>query len=208
MSDRKNPLKNPAEPATSIIQLLLVFWGIGGVVGVILVLTGSGSFLFFGADHLCVETGGVTSVDVPVTGLRPEASAVSNEIRFCVSPGTGEQHFLWGLANVPSLLMQLVVLLLGLRVVNAIRDGGLHTSLTVRRLRVLGWLLLAGCVVVSLAEAFARSGFLATLFPSGSPWFEQWHFPLWAVVLGCVLLSLARIIRIGSELEKDLEGTV
>ncbi|MFB9904517.1 DUF2975 domain-containing protein [Allokutzneria oryzae] len=109
---------------------------------------------------------------------------------------------------MPSLIVRLIALLLGLRLVSGIRDGGLHTSSTVRRLRVLGWLLLLGCVAVSLVEAFARSGFLATLFPAGAPWFEQWDFPLWAVVLGCVLLSFAKIIRIGSEMREDLEGTV
>ncbi|GAA3993102.1 hypothetical protein GCM10022247_10470 [Allokutzneria multivorans] len=211
MAQKNDPLDNPAEPAAAIVRVLLVLVGVGYAVSILLAVFGIGSFHPFGSDQLCEESSGVMQRSLAMDGLRPGTEAHVLEIRFCAEPVTGEQRVLWGVANHLGTLLNIGLLVFAYRLVSAVRDSGLHTALTARRLRVLGWLLVLGCAAASLIETAARSAFLSSVLDPArySPaWYAHWEFPVWPLILGCVLLSLARIIRIGSEMQKDLEGTV
>ena len=211
MKQKNNPLDNPAEPAAAIVRVLLALVALGLIVTIASAVFGSGSFHPFTSDRLCEESGSVTHRQLTIEGLRPGTDALATEVRFCAGPVNVGQRVLWGVANLLGTVVQLALLAFAHRLATAVRDNGLYTALTARRLRVLGWLLVAGCVTASVIEAAASAAFLGTVLDPGHynvVWYMNWEFPLWPVILGCVLLSLARIIRIGSELEKDLEGTV
>ena len=84
-----------------------------------------------------------------------------------------------------------------------------------RMLVVLGWLVIAGSAVATVAEGVAGTYFLASAVTVPVPVKADVTSALYDAVLGsssllvgCALLTLARIMRAGSLMRDDLEGTV
>jgi hypothetical protein len=92
----------------------------------------------------------------------------------------------------------------------AARDG-LYTARFARLVLILGWWLLAGGLVATLTEAFARLNLLGQLVTWNVDW-GQWPVAWsvsWPVVfIGLGLITFARIMRISAGMRADLEGTV
>jgi hypothetical protein len=202
--------RNPLEPAATVVQTMLLLWL---VLAAITVVSGSGSVLGFGQGELCVQAAsGLSRVAADAVPTRDGVRAEVSEIRYCAQQPTGGQRMDWALTTAPSALLYLVLLLLALRLIWGANRRGLYTAETAGRLRVLGWFLLVGGVVASIVEAVARVRFLDTVV-SYQPhveatWLQQWDMSIWVVLIACVLLSFARITRIGNTMRKDLEGTV
>jgi len=81
-------------------------------------------------------------------------------------------------------------------------------------LMVLGWFVIAGSVVAWVAHGVAGAYFLASAVTVPVPVKDDVLSALYAAVLGapvlvgCAVLTLARIMRAGSLMRDDLEGTV
>jgi hypothetical protein len=76
---------------------------------------------------------------------------------------------------------------------------------------ILGWWLLAGGLVSTVAEAFARVNLLsqlATWYVNWGQWPVAWSVSWPVVFIGLGLITFARIMRISAGMRADLERTV
>ena len=92
----------------------------------------------------------------------------------------------------------------------AARDG-VYTARAAGLVLILGWWLLAGGLVATMAEAFARVSLLGQLVTRNVDWGQwQWAWSVsWPVVfIGLGLIIFARVMRISAGMRADLEGTV
>ncbi|HWN59753.1 MAG TPA: hypothetical protein VNO25_03705, partial [Streptosporangiaceae bacterium] len=108
-------------------------------------------------------------------------------------------------------LLRLGAFYLAMRLTRAAARDGVYTAQAARLVLILGWWLLAGGLVATVAEAFARVNLLAQLVTWPVDW-GQWPVAWsvsWPVVLiGLGLIIFARIMRISAGMRADLEGTV
>ena len=98
-----------------------------------------------------------------------------------------------------------------MRLARAAARDGVYTAQAARLVLILGWWLLAGGLVATVAEAFARVNLLSQLVTWPVDW-GQWPAAWsvsWPVVwFGLGLIIFARIMRISAGMRADLEGTV
>jgi hypothetical protein len=87
----------------------------------------------------------------------------------------------------------------------------LGTAQAARLVLSLGWWLLAGGLVASLAEGLARLnllGLLVTWHVDWAHWPASWGWSWPVEWLGLGLIIFARIMRVSAGMRADLEGTV
>jgi hypothetical protein len=139
---------------------------------------------------------------------------VSDPLSVCVMNATDGQRALAYLGSAPQTLLKLAVfVLVGWLLLIARREGPFVPRVH-RMLMVLGWLVIAGSVVASVAHGAAGAYFLASAVTVPVPVKDDVLSALYGAVLsvpvlaGCAVLTLARIIRAASLMRDDLEGTV
>jgi len=189
------------------------------VIGAIASLAGRNTSIWgYGHGSLCApvtQTGlNVVYHNNIVAGTRPGAySGTGDSLEMCTSHPTLGQRTLVTLTQAPTYLLYLGVLVqLWLLVLAARRNGPFALGIS-RRLRVLGWFILAGAVVTAVGQSLARTFFTRTVVKASvPPWSDAINsvltnlIPLLLIV--CGLLTLARIIRAGARMYDDLAGTV
>jgi hypothetical protein len=144
-------------------------------------------------------------------GLSPGVRATWDTASVCTAHPTAGQYLAFAVTLLPLDLLRLGALYLAMRLAcTAARDGA-YTAQFARLLLILGWWLLAGELVATIAEGFARVNLLGQL----STWHVDWlHWPVpwsvsWPVVfIGLGLIIFARVMRISVGMRADLEGTV
>jgi hypothetical protein len=144
-------------------------------------------------------------------GLSPGVRATWNTASLCTAHPTAGQGLAFAVSLLPLGLLRLGVLYLAMRLARTAAADGVHTAQFARLVLILGWWLLAGGVVATIAEAFARMNLLGQLVTWNIDW-GRWpaawsvSWPVFWFALG--LIILARIMRIGAGMRADLEGTV
>ena len=155
--------------------------------------------------------------DGPTLVGAPAATSVSgpsNPMSVCVLNATGRQRALAYLGSAPSTLFKLAVFVLVAWLLLVARRRGPFAPRVHRMLVVLGWLVIAGSAVASVAHDVAGAYFLASAVTVPVPVKDDLISALYDGVLGapllvgCAVLTLARIMRAGSLMRDDLEGTV
>jgi hypothetical protein len=210
--ERANPTE-PLESVTAFFGLLLLIAALAGA-GLVLFQPGAGSF-----SSVCVNAPSVSMSDSgwqPVSGFtaRPGAAlAVAGQLQACLNhPGAG-QWLLYYLMLVPSALVWAGVIVLLWLMMRTARREGPFTLGVAAAMRRLGWLILGGSVVASVIHAVALSQLLVMMMNAPSPWVG----PAWGAVrgvapvpllAGAALLTLARVIRLGSAMDDEIKGTV
>jgi len=94
-----------------------------------------------------------------------------------------------------------------------IRSAGPFAVTVARRLRFLGWFVLAGSLDVAVGQSVAQSAFVSTVVTGSVAAVRNAvdagigviFVPL---LIACGLLTLARVIRAGARMSDDLAGTV
>jgi uncharacterized membrane protein YraQ (UPF0718 family) len=216
MTTERRKLTEPLGSVTVIFGgLLLAFT----VIGVILALTGSGSLWGFGHAAICAtQPGTYGSSDWATTSLgvtaRPGASiAVNGALQACAAhPGTG-QRALYTLTSLPGWLVWGCVLFLLWRVISAARRTGPFTAQAAAAMRRLGWLIIAGSVVAALIQGFALDELLNTMLVPRASFYNLITAPLYALLpvpalAGAALLTFARFVRLGADMDDEIQGTV
>jgi hypothetical protein len=139
---------------------------------------------------------------------------VSDPLSVCVMNATDGQRALAYLGSAPPTVLKLAVfVLVGWLLLIARREGPFVPRVH-RMLMVLGWLVIAGSVVASVAHGAAGAYFLASAVTVPVPVKDDVLSALYDAVLsvpvlaGCAVLTLARIMRAASLMRDDLEGTV
>jgi hypothetical protein len=205
-------LTEPLESVTAFFGLLLLT----------LVLAGAGLVLFQPRSgplwSLCVSQPGVSmnsSNWQPVDATaRPGATLmVDGHLQGCLTHPGIVQWFLYYLMLIPSAFVWAgVIVLLWLMMRTARRDGPFTPRVAAAMWR-LGWFILGGSVVAGVLHAVALGQLIVSIMNSSSPYAG----PIWDAVrgvapipllAGAALLTLARIIRLGSAMDDEIRATV
>ena len=145
------------------------------------------------------------------SGLAPGVQAAWNGAVLGAAHPTAGQGLAFALTLLPPGLLRLGTLYLAMRLARTAARDGLYTIQAARLMLSLGWWLLAGGLVATVAEGFARLNLLGLLVTWHVDWVHQpgsWA-PSWPVAwIGLGLIVFAYIMRTGAEMRGDLEGTV
>ena len=199
-----------------------VFWLVVVVTAVqlILALTRFGALLIAvpraqSAARVCLITAPAllqhagTGLSHP--GLAPGVHATWDTAFVCTAHPTTGQYLAFAVTLLPLDLLRLGALYLVMRLARTAAADGVYTPQAARLVLILGWWLLAGGLVATVAEAFARVNLLSRLVTWHVNW-GQWPVAWsvsWPVVwFGLGLIIFARIMRISAGMRADLEGTV
>ena len=145
------------------------------------------------------------------SSLAPGVQASWNGAILGTAHPTAGQALAFAVTLLPAGLLRVGTLYLVMRLAHAVASDGIYTARAARLVLSLGWWLLAGELVASLAQGFARLNLLSLLVTWHVDW-GQWP-AAWSVSwpvfwFGLGLIIFARIMRIGAEMRADLEGTV
>ena len=144
-------------------------------------------------------------------GLAPGVRATWGSASLCTVHPTVGQALAFAVTLLPVDLLRLGALYLVKRLARTAARDGVHTAKAARLVLILGWWLLAGALVATAGEAFARVNLLAQLVSWQVDW-GQWP-AAWSVSwpvfwFGLGLIVFARVMRAGAAMRADLEGTV
>ena len=144
-------------------------------------------------------------------GLAPGVQAAWDTAYVCTAHPTVGQALAFAVTLLPLDLLRLGALYLAQRLARTAARDGVYTDRAARLLLILGWWLLAGGLVATVAEALARLNLLGQLVTWNVDW-GQWPVAWsvdWPVAwIGLGLITFARVMRIGAGMRADLEGTV
>jgi hypothetical protein len=130
-------------------------------------------------------------------------------MNLCTNRPSGGQQVLNVLSTAPSYYFFLGVLIIIWLLLREAEKHGLYTARIPAHLRRLGWYLLVGSLVVMIVQGEAASHLAATMLNNvtlGA--LDYWQMPWETVLIALGVLSFARIMRIGSTMREDLDGTV
>lgn len=184
---------------------LLVCGFLGGVIGA---LTGHGSILGFGEDFICVDTSSEASAATDTFWLSPHpgVNVMTTGYRLCTDHPSVAQSWWYSLERLPSTATGIVVVLTTFLTLRQAQIRGLYTPGFASKLRFLGWFLVIEGLVQEPVESFAAHKLWHTM-ADGSISLGQ-NIGWLELLAGLALLSLARIMRVGSAMREDLEGVV
>lgn len=209
-TDRKltQPLGGAVKFILVLVAILLAFVLIVAVFGQI-GLFGLGSGPACSGVHL----NGMTVTGTAASHLRAGSTASAGTVQLCASHPTTAQRVLVSLTQVPLVALYLVIILLLAQLLRTIRSAGPFAIIVARRLRFLGWFVLAGSLIVVTGQSAAQSAFVSTVITGPVPAVRNaieagLAALLVTLLIACGLLTLARVIRVGAQMSDDLAGTV
>lgn len=213
---------NRLEPLATVVTWAFWVAVVATVARVILALFGQGPW--FGAHiggpspslpGVCLNTAQAllqhTGSGLSQAGLSPGVHATLNTANVCAAHPTGWQALAFTVTMLPIDLLRLGVLYLAMRLARTAARDGVYTAQAARLLLILGWWLLAGGLVATVTEAFARLnllGQMVTWIVDWGQWPVAWSVSWPVVWIGLGLIVFARVMRIGAGMRADLEGTV
>jgi hypothetical protein len=203
--------RSPVEPIATVVDVLLLVFIISlpaFVIGMVLPLAGV-TEAFVSVD-VPGPTGAGDGVPLGRWSVRPDVTPNTLGLRlFDATPDLAQQIW-YAMTRLSDTTLLLAALVLTFHLIRRTRRDGLYSTATARRLRVLGWVLVAGSLAGMVVTSLARNQLLATMVNEDVGWLH----PItpdapWTVLLtGAGILTFARIMRIGVAMRKDLEGTV
>jgi hypothetical protein len=206
-------LTEPLESVTAFFGMLLLFAVLAGAV---LVLSQRGTAPL---SSVCVSPPSVSMSNgswQPVSGFtaRPGAALmVEGRLEGCLTHPGAIQWLLYYLMLIPSVVVWVGVIVLLWLMMRTARREGPFTPRVATAMRRLGWFVLGGSVIASVIHAVALSQLIVTMMNSPSPYVG----PAWDAVrgvapvpllAGAALLTLARVIRLGSAMDDEIKATV
>lgn len=155
------------QPLGRAVRFTLVLAAVLLGIVVIFAVFGTVSLFELGSGPACsaARANGiaVTATAGPLAHLRTGVTSGGGQILLCVSHPTTGQRLLVSLTQVPAVALYLAVVLLLWQLLRVIRVAGPFAVTVARRLRFLGWFVLAGSVVVAASESVAQSAFVSTM---------------------------------------------
>jgi hypothetical protein len=190
-------------------RMLLWLIGLGFVVAVAAMPFGHGNILGWGTNWICVTTDGIDFGTAGIPGdLNPHMgiSAGASGLRLCTGTPSTEQRWWYSLEQLPGTATGIAVVLTTYLVLRQAQRHGLYSPGIATRIRFLGWFLIAASVLSPTMEVYASHKLWATMADGAMP--TEWS-PVWLFLFaGIALLSLARIMAVGTAMREDLEGVV
>jgi len=147
-----------------------------------------------------------------VDGLVHGAQATADLVTLCASNPSPGLRLLGLMASWPPAILWLI-LLLRLRGLfrTASKLGGLYAPATAGRLRFLGWIMTAGAIAVAILGSVAKWLIYNNLvhYPGGGSFNPDYiTFPFTFFFLGLALLTVARVMRVGTTMREELDVTI
>ncbi len=203
------------QPLGGAVKFILIAAAV--LLGIVLIFAVFGTIQLggLGSGPACtgVRLTGLTIAGPAVAHLQPGTTATGGTVALCASHPTAGQRALVGLTWIPAVAMYLAVVLLLAQLLQVVHTAGPFATAVARRLRFLGWFVLAGSVIVAASQSVAQSAFASTVAAGPVPAVSHAVSAGLAVLLvplliACGLLTLARVIRAGARMSDDLAGTV
>jgi hypothetical protein len=216
LSTERRKMTEPLESMTAVFGGLLL---LAVAAGAVFTLAGSGSLFGFGHATVCATQpntgyGGSDWTSHLGVAARPGASiSINGTLQACAAhPGVG-QRILYTLMTLPGVLVWGCVLFLLWRVIRAAGQTGPFRVPVAVAMRRLGWLIIVGSVAAAALQGFALDQLLNTMLTEqdhyGDVITEPFHALLPVPALaGAALLTFARIIRLGAQMDEEIKGTV
>jgi hypothetical protein len=204
------------QPLGGLLAFLVTLVVLAIAIGFIAFGSGGLPYPGLGSVPQCVNVTtngvGVQSNGPLLAGLKPGVtSGVNGTVPVCVLHPDAGQRALVFLTAAPSTLVGLVVLALIGWLLLTVRREGPFVPRVAGILRFLGWFVLVGWVAAEIAQNLAGAYFLASVetepVPVGADVLSGFSLLIPALA-ACTLLTLARIMRVGSRMRDDLAGTV
>jgi hypothetical protein len=203
------------QPLGGAVKFILVLAAALLLIVLIFAVFGTIELGGLGSGPACagVHLNGMAVTGPAVAHLRPGTTASGGRVMLCASHPTAGQRALVGLTWAPSIALYLAVILLLGHLLRVLRSAGPFAVTVARRLRFLGWFVLAGSLMVVVGQSAAQSAFVSTVITSSVPAVRNAAEAGLAVIfvpllIACGLLTLARVIRAGAQMSDDLAGTV
>ncbi|MFD0632339.1 DUF2975 domain-containing protein [Catenulispora yoronensis] len=211
--------RDPLQPLLAVVDIIFSGLVVITVLGAGMAVFSHGTS-FFGWSRtvpysVCVPTDDsdfhATGVTVEPGGLRPGTSASMRSASICLLHPTTGQAVTLTIAQVTGFVLFAGAFYLVRRLLRDAAKNGLFTPDLARSLRTLGWWRLAGEVIATVIVAAVRIRLLSRMVTDHigpGHWYGYLHGS-WAVIFfGVGLITAARIMRVGSVMREDLEGTV
>jgi hypothetical protein len=214
MTTPRRKLTEPLGSVTEFLGLMLLFLLVA-VLG--FTAFGSGSIGGFGDASVCVtQPGNIgdSSWTTQLATARPGASIqINGQVQACADHPSFGQRVLYTLTGLPGLLVWGSVLFLLWRVIVAARRTGPFTISVATAMRRLGWVILVGTVAATAIQGLATDQLLNEMIRPGSGYADGLIEPIRAMVpvpllAGSALLTFARIMRRGADMDDEIKGTV
>lgn len=184
-------------------------------------VSGSGSFLGVGHGPICMAQPDTTYADsrwgapAGVTAHPGASVNVTGTVQACAShPGTG-QRVLYTITTLPGTLIWACILFLLWRLIRTAGRTGPFTVPVATAMRRLGWLILAGNAAAAAVQSLAGGLLLRTVVtvPDWSPALSMAYATVRAVLpipalVAAALLTFARIVLAGADMDDEIKGTV
>lgn len=206
---RRTKVRNPLEPLATINGMVLSLLVLGNAWGIISTLFGMNSLLGWGRRAFICTTSKNTGSQIQPSQwmqLHTGVNASPDTVQLCADKATAGQRWWYSLGQLPGMITVLTVVLLTYLVLRHAERFGLYSPGIATRMRVLGWFLLVESILGPTITVSANRKLWSTMAdgPSSFQWLPGWS----ALFAGLALLSLARIMRVGTEMREDLEGVV
>jgi hypothetical protein len=212
----RRKVTEPLGSVTAIFGTLLVAVVLTAAV---FALVGRASFEGFGRASICAAQPNAeygAGADHQGVFARPGVSvSVNGTLEACVNHPGVMQRVLYTLTTLPGLLTWGCMLFLLWRVIVAARRRGPFTAQVAVAMRWLGWLIIAGTIVSAVVQRFALDQLVHSMLTTqaGIGGFEAIAVALAALLpvpalAGAALLTMARIIRLGADMDEEIKGTV
>ncbi|WP_281155624.1 DUF2975 domain-containing protein [Streptomyces sp. HYC2] len=211
----RNPLEPISTAVTGVLTLLAALMGMGLLASL---FADNVHVLGIGEKFICATDANTRIGDdgQPSPDFAPAPGATFTtdaHPEYCTEAPRTVQSLLNTATQLAPFIFVVGALLLALWVIRSAARDGLYATQTAERLRRLGWWILAGSVLTSIATSMAEKALLATLrlnsdisaVPAG---LLSWDVPFLAILTGLGVLSFARIMRVGITMREDLDGTV
>ena len=205
--------RNPYEPFATVIRICAGVYLAALPISLVSAALGWSHVFGLGQQQLCaVDSNIAWGADGGLTGVvRPGVNVSSVATSLCINHATLGQQLLTALTQVPGFVFYGVALVLLWWLLNGARRYGPFTAVNAHRVRFIGWWLIAGGIVTSSVARVAHNVLIGAMMQSSAAprWFNNLpSLPVSAVLTGLGLIVIARIIRVGAQMNDDLAGTV
>jgi Protein of unknown function (DUF2975) len=212
-------VRNPLEPFASVVRLIAAYLMASLIVYGIASLISDRRDMFGAGDVICAEQANVGGsewngakrffADEVTAGVEP----IDDAVLFCRTHPANGQTALQVLTELPHALLALTAFLLLWQLVGKARRHGPFSPMVAVRVRMLGWLLLAGGYVAEAVQEIADLALLKTMLRQGA--WNQPHLTDFVfagilsvspgvLVTGLGLLTVSRVLDMGVQMREDL----
>lgn len=208
---RPSRFRDPLQPLVGLISVGYYLALAAFLIGVYRVLFASGGSFGWNGGAACLDVPAGLQSMLPGPGEPRSAIVDVQGLHACIPHAGSAQAFYSTLANGLGLPFFLITFGLTSRLLTVAAKGGVYRSEVVSRVHLLAWTLIVGEAVVVVLRVFGSVHLfndLAVAPVSGVFWLPFWHVNFIVLLIGVVLLSVARILREGVGMREDLEGTV